>query len=223
VSEEKVSATGDTGQRPVVRFAIATEAWQFEQIHRLNYATFVEEIPQHERNDERRLVDRFHDENSYVVALTTDRVVGMVCLRDRRPFSVDEKIGPFESHLPPEVPAPRHPCEIRLLAIEPGHRNGKIILGLFERLLELGLSWGGDLAIMSGRPTNMKLYRALGFRPFGLLMGTADAPFQPMFLTADRFTTLQARGRLMAALPDRFVATLLSLAAADDAQTMEES
>jgi hypothetical protein len=27
-------------------FRIASESWEFEQIHRLNYATFVQEIPQ---------------------------------------------------------------------------------------------------------------------------------------------------------------------------------
>jgi hypothetical protein len=28
-----------------IEFRIATEDWEFEQIHRLNYRTFVEEIP----------------------------------------------------------------------------------------------------------------------------------------------------------------------------------
>jgi len=28
-------------------FKIASEDWEFEQIHRLNYRTFVDEIPQH--------------------------------------------------------------------------------------------------------------------------------------------------------------------------------
>ncbi|HRE06968.1 MAG TPA: hypothetical protein PKX00_15250 [Opitutaceae bacterium] len=30
-----------------LHFKLATEAWEFEAIHRLNYRTFVEEIPQH--------------------------------------------------------------------------------------------------------------------------------------------------------------------------------
>ena len=34
------------GQMPLV-FKVANEDWEVEQIHRLNYRTFVEEIPQH--------------------------------------------------------------------------------------------------------------------------------------------------------------------------------
>ena len=36
--------------RPTPVFKFATEDWEFEEIHRLNYKTFVEEIPQHPPN-----------------------------------------------------------------------------------------------------------------------------------------------------------------------------
>ena len=71
-----------------VRFKIANELWEFEQIFELAYETFVEEIPQHEGNAERRHVDRFHEQNLYVVAIDQDRVVGMIALRGDRPFSL---------------------------------------------------------------------------------------------------------------------------------------
>jgi GNAT superfamily N-acetyltransferase len=180
---------------------IATEPDEFDQIHALNYRTFVEEVPQHEVNDDRRLVDRFHDQNTYVICKVDEVVVGMICVRDRRPFSVDEKIGPFEEHLPPELPVPTRPCEIRLLAIEPDHRGGRVIFGLLSKVLRLGLERGYDLALMSGRPANMALYRALGFRPFGPLTGSPEAPFQPMYATAQLFALAQGRGRLIATLP----------------------
>jgi len=38
-----------------LRFRIADSAEEFEAIHRLNYRTFVEEIPQHPANPERRI------------------------------------------------------------------------------------------------------------------------------------------------------------------------
>jgi hypothetical protein len=182
-------------------FKFATEDWEFEQIHRLNYRTFVEEIPQHEPNPERRYVDRFHDENTYVVCELDGRLVGMICVRDRRPFSVDEKIGPFEDHLPASVPRPEHPCEVRLLAIEPGHRHGRVILGLFRGILQVGLERGCDFALMSGLVANQRLYRALGFRPFGPLTGTPEAPFQPMYADRRLFALAQGRGTITAALP----------------------
>jgi hypothetical protein len=42
-------------------FKVASEDSEFEQIHRLNYRTFVEEIPQHGPNPDCTLVDRFND------------------------------------------------------------------------------------------------------------------------------------------------------------------
>src|SRR6185436_19248723 len=46
-------------------FKVASEPWEFDQIHRLNYKTFVEEIPQHQANPDGVLVDRFHATNIY--------------------------------------------------------------------------------------------------------------------------------------------------------------
>src|SRR5687768_18432872 len=82
-------------------FKIATEPHEFEQIHRLNYRTFVEEIPQHQPNESELLVDRFHDNNTYVVSMLGDVVVGMICARDTRPFSLDAKVPQLDSYLPP--------------------------------------------------------------------------------------------------------------------------
>lgn len=63
-------------------YKVAELAHEFEQIHRLNYRTFVEEIPQHPPNLERRLVDKFHGENEYIIAVDGETVVGMVCFRE---------------------------------------------------------------------------------------------------------------------------------------------
>ena len=40
-----------------LRFKIASEESEFDLIFRLNYKTFVEEIPQHPPNPEKRLVE----------------------------------------------------------------------------------------------------------------------------------------------------------------------
>jgi hypothetical protein len=48
------------GARAPLVFKAATEDWEFELIHRLNYRTFVEEIPQHQASPTHRLVDKFH-------------------------------------------------------------------------------------------------------------------------------------------------------------------
>ena len=100
---------------PALTFKIASEPWEFEQIHRLNYKTFVEEIPQHAANQHRVLVDRFHDQNVYAICLRGREVIGMMALRCVRPFSLDQKIPNLDSYLPT---GRAKICEIRLLATE---------------------------------------------------------------------------------------------------------
>src|SRR5215470_5390695 len=99
---------------PRLEFKIAADEDEFEAVHRLNYRTFVEEIPQHAPSSEPRLVDKFHAENTYVICVARDadappRVVGMVALRDRRPFSLDQKLPDLDRWLPRGASI----CEIR--------------------------------------------------------------------------------------------------------------
>jgi aspartate aminotransferase-like enzyme len=166
-----------------VRFKIAAETSEFEAVARLAYETFVEEIPQHSPNPDRLHVDRFHEDNTYLLALSGDEVVGMLAIRANRPFSLDEKLGSVDPYLPPD----RSICELRLLAVRPSHRNGLVFRGLVDLLMAYGRARGYDLAIISGTLRQARLYRHLGFVPFGPLVGTADAPFQPMYITLERF------------------------------------
>jgi len=166
-----------------LRFKIASEESEFEQVFRLNYKTFVEEIPQHPSNPEKRLVDRFHHENTYLIALDADQIIGMMAVRDKRPFSLDEKLGNIDRYLPPG----RKICEVRLLSVLPSHRNGMVFQGLLKLLLEYGRSQRYNLAVISGTVRQQKLYKHLGFVPFGPPVGTADAPFQPMYLSFEAF------------------------------------
>lgn len=76
-----------------LKFKVASKAEEFEQIHRLNYRTFVEEIPQHPPNDEKLLVDRFHNENTYLLCLDGQKLAGMMAMRSSRPFSLDDKVA----------------------------------------------------------------------------------------------------------------------------------
>ena len=78
----------------------ATELYEFLQIHQLNYKTFVEEIPQHQQNSEKMLVDKFHNKNKYLIARNGSKVIGMVCYNGQRPFSLDAKIPDLDLFLP---------------------------------------------------------------------------------------------------------------------------
>ncbi|MBM3327906.1 MAG: aminotransferase class V-fold PLP-dependent enzyme [Calditrichaeota bacterium] len=166
-------------------FRIATEPWEFEQIHRLNYRAFVEEIPQHNPNGEGVLVDKFHTENTYVIAVKEQQVIGMLAMRDKRPFSLDAKLSNLNTFIPPG----RTACEIRLLTIDPAHRGATLLQGLILKLIEYSRTKGYNLALISGTTRQIKLYRHLGFKPFAHLVGTGEAQFQPMMLTLEDFAT----------------------------------
>lgn len=171
--------------QPLV-FKFASEDWEFEAIHRLNYQTFVEEIPQHHRSPTHRLVDKFHAENTYLICLADRQLVGMLAVRGNRPFSLDQKLPNLDSHLPPG----RKICEIRLLSIDKkfrGARGGQVLAGILALLWQHGVERGYDLAIISGTTRQLKLYQHLGFVPFGPLVGTGDAQFQPMYVTLETF------------------------------------
>jgi aspartate aminotransferase-like enzyme len=159
------------------RVKIASEPDEWRQIRELNYRTFAEEIPQHTPNADRSLVDRFEDESTYLICLCGDTVVGMLAPRSKRPFSLDEKVPDLDSFLPPH----RSACEIRLLAISPDHRSGRVLAALSELLFEFFDTHGHDLGLISGTPRQAKLYRHLGFTAFGPIVGTEAAPYQPMY------------------------------------------
>lgn len=168
---------------PLLVFKFATEDWEFEQIHRLNYRTFVEEIPQHERSPAGRLVDRFHAENTYLICLCDQKLVGMLAVRGKRPFSLDQKLADLDLYLP----SGRTVCEIRLLAVEKKFRGARVLQGILALLWQHGVEMGYDLAIISGTTRQQKLYQHLGFVPFGPVVGTGDAQFQPMYITLETF------------------------------------
>ena len=172
----------NTASSPLV-FKFATEDWEFEQIHRLNYRTFVEEIPQHQASRTHRLVDKFHSENTYFACLSGGALLGTVAYRASRPFSLDLKLG----NVDPFLPAGRKLCELRLLAVVPEHRHTRVAALLLQSVAAHALASGRDAALISGTTLQQKLYRHLGFTPFGPLVGSPGAQFQPMYLSLEAY------------------------------------
>ena len=164
-------------------FKVAGEPWEMDAIHRLNYRTFVEEIPQHEQNDEGRLVDKFHDHNTYIICVSGGTLAGMVAMRFARPFSLDGKLPDLDSHLP----TGRNWSELRLLAVEKKFRGSAVIAGLLRLVQSEAAARGVDAGVISATTRQLKLYRHLGFEPFGPLVGREGAYFQPMHLSMEKF------------------------------------
>jgi hypothetical protein len=180
-------------QRLTFRIAASTD---YEAIHRLNYQTFAEEIPQHPPNAARRLVDRFHSENTYFICVADGELVGMVCGRCERPFSLNLKLA----HLERLLPAHRKAVEVRLLAVRREWRKGAAFSGLLALLSRHFVAQGCDLALISGTTRQLELYRHLGFVPFGGDIGSVGARYQPMYLTLTAFRHLESRSRSVSAL-----------------------
>ena len=98
------------------------------------------------------------------IAVEGDDVVGMIALRGERPFSLDEKLGNVDAYLP----AGRRVCELRLLAVRPDAPARRSSSGgSWTSSSATGRARGYDLAIISGTLRQEKLYRHLGFVPFG--------------------------------------------------------
>ncbi|TCI21448.1 GNAT family N-acetyltransferase [Exiguobacterium sp. SL-9] len=167
-----------------------------EAIHRLNYETFVEEIPQHHPNVERRLVDRFHDTNTYWIGLADGQLVAMCAIRDEHPFSLEQK----GVALPPG-----EWIEVRLLAVTPAYRNTRTFAGLMRAMLMEATDRGVEGIVISGTVREQKLYRRFGFVPFAKPIGTMEALYVPMKLTRSGFmqseTARTLRPKLLLAGP----------------------
>lgn len=165
-------------------------------IHRLNYETFVEEIPQHHPNAERLLVDRFHDTNTYWIGLADGQLVAMCAIRDEHPFSLEQK----GVTLPPG-----EWIEVRLLAVTPAYRNTRTLAGLMRAMLFEATERGVEGIVISGTVREQKLYRRFGFLPFAEPVGTAEALYVPMQLTRAGFmqseTARTLRPKLLLAGP----------------------
>lgn len=172
-------------------FGEAASAGQWEEARRLAHRVFADEIGLKPQQPDGRLADARLERSILLVATADRRVIGMVCVGDERPFSLDEKLPGVDGYLPPH----EHAYEVRLLAVEPAWRRGRVLAGLALLALHTVLERGGDLACCSALADRLPLYRRLGYEPFGPLVGTAEFPLQPMFARLEPVPPLLARLR----------------------------
>ena len=181
-------------EQSTLTYKIASEQEEMDQIYKLNYETFVEEIPQHQQNQNRLLIDKFDKENIYIIAKDRNKVIGMITVRSNRPFSLDQKIDNLEDYLPKGA----NPCEIRLLSVKREYRKTWVFYQLVDLLVSYCLEKNYNMALISGTDRQIKLYKRIGFEPFGPMVGTENAMFQPMYLTKEKFeTTTKAFTKMM--------------------------
>lgn len=150
---------------------------EFDKIHELNHQIFSEEIPQHQSKEDGKLVDAFHEKNTYIIALEGEELVGMVCYNPIRPFSLDKKMRDLDTFLPPHTKL----VEVRLFAVKKNKRKQGIALAMLKTLIPSLIVQGYDLGVVSASLKELDLYYNIGAVPFGELVGTKEVPYQPLF------------------------------------------
>lgn len=160
-------------------YKIANTEEEYSQIYKLNYKTFVDEIPQHEENEQQILVDKFDKKNIYIIAKNKENVVAMISLCAERPFSLDQKLDGIDKHIKFKY---NNPIEIRLLSVREEYRKSKVFFELIKRTFNYIVQNSYDVIFISGTTRQEKLYRHLGFERFHDNVGTEEASYIPMFL-----------------------------------------
>ena len=145
-------------------------------VRRLNHQAFADELGQHEATGTGLLRDRFEEKSRYVIALRDNRVVGMLAIHDKAPYSIEQRLND-----PAMLDAiPGRKLEVRLLAIDTRHRNGMVFSGLLGTMIENAFREGYDALLISGVVERVAMYRRLGFRELGPPVESGRARFVPM-------------------------------------------
>ncbi len=158
------------------QFTLASTPDQLEQVYRLNYATFVTELGQHRGDGSGRLVDKFDQKNTYLIALRDDRVVGMVTVHGEPPFSTAERLA--DQSLLESIGG--RLLEVRLLAIDPEERQRMVFAGLLWQVQEYAREIGYTHLLISGYVKRIAIYERLGFRALGPPVPSGDVLYVPM-------------------------------------------
>jgi aspartate aminotransferase-like enzyme len=162
---------------PKLFFRQAISSADLEQIHALNHRVFAEEIAQHRPEPSGLLVDRFHEQNRYFVAVREDVVIGMISAHAGPEFSVKRRLP--DASLLESLPCP---IEVRLLAIEPRERNRTVLAGLLWQAYDYAVTGGYSHLLISAISTRQAMYRKMGFHALGPAVPEGEASFVPMLM-----------------------------------------
>ena len=165
-----------------VIFKQADAPSEFQQIHRLNYRTFAEELGQHVPDGSGVLIDPFHDRNTYHIAVQDSLVLGMVAAQDRPPFSIEKRLA--NRSVLDTFGGPL--LEVRLLAIKPACRHRLILPGLLLAVYGYACERRYSHMLISGVIDKVEMYRRIGFRALGPAVESGAASFVPMAMPLER-------------------------------------
>ncbi|MER7719285.1 aminotransferase class I/II-fold pyridoxal phosphate-dependent enzyme [Streptomyces flaveolus] len=150
-------------------------------IHELRHRVYAEELGQHPRNSEGRLVDGLDGDNVYLVAARDAERVGFVSMTPPwvGRYGLDKYLTRAELPLLDGSDV----FEVRLLTVEPQARFGAAGVLLMFAALRWIASRGGRHVVAMGRADLIGMYRAAGLRPAGRTVRSGAVDFE--VLTAE--------------------------------------
>jgi aspartate aminotransferase-like enzyme/N-acyl-L-homoserine lactone synthetase len=173
-------------------FKEAQTSNELQQIHALNHRVFAEEIAQHHPHPSGLLIDRFHNQNRYFIAVRDGVVIGMISAHAGPEFSITRRLP--DASL---IRAFARPVEVRLLAIDPQERSRTVLAGLLWQVYDFAVSNGFSHLLISAINERESMYRKLGFHPLGPAVPEGSATFIPMVMEiSEQLGTNQRRIRL---------------------------
>ncbi|MFN0044279.1 MAG: GNAT family N-acetyltransferase [Alphaproteobacteria bacterium] len=161
----------------------------WEAVERLNYDTFVVEIPQHPPNESKRLYDPKLERATMMCAWEGDILAGMISVSWTRPFSLDLKL-PNVDEL---VPAGSKVAEFRLLAVRPPWRRSRLAIRMIGSAGKFAVLAGCTHGIVSAYERQAKMYSHLGGYVVGPPIGTPSAPYRMMVFPLTEYVPLGVR------------------------------
>ncbi|MEE2937464.1 MAG: hypothetical protein VYA84_15860 [Planctomycetota bacterium] len=160
---------------------VDTKAEQ-EQVNRLLYRTFVLEIPRYEDPGQVSLVDRFHERNTYFIAVFKQQVCGIIAVHGGPEFSIAKALD--DPHKLKEL---KGTClEARIFAVEPSHRFGIVFGGLANQVFKYATANHISHILITGLATKHAMYERMGFHALGQSTLRGGDYFVPMTMDVDR-------------------------------------
>lgn len=123
------------------------------------------------------LIDRFHVQNRYFVAVQDGVVIGMISAHGGPEFSITKRLPN-----PAELLNFPLPLEVRLLAIERQNRNRTVLAGLLWQVYRYAVSNQYSHLLISGISQRVPMYRKMGFSVLGPPVPEGQARFIPMVM-----------------------------------------
>ncbi|HTV09049.1 MAG TPA: aminotransferase class I/II-fold pyridoxal phosphate-dependent enzyme [Candidatus Aquilonibacter sp.] len=157
------------------RIALATESVR-PAIYRLRHEVYARELGQHAVRDEGILSDTLDAANIYITAEIAGKLAGFISITPPSAgrFSIETYIE--RSALPIDATT----YELRILTVDPSHRNSRIMWYLVYAAFRWVEEQGGTRILALGRKEVLDLYLALGAELLGKQVRSGAVDFELM-------------------------------------------